>query len=267
MRPQFLLPVLTIGCLFIANAQSATVIDVEGVDGNERIVNRIISEGHWVRLSMDPENPQQEVYFNVPEQTLYIVQHEDKSIMKMTEQSLEQLGTQLKGAMTQIQDQMAAAMANMSEDQKAQMGNFLESMGIPQENAEPTEPVVTNFKSTGPVKTVGGIRCTVGNILENDQVTGTACVAQPGAFDVPEHDYANFESLFEFGARMADKMSNLFQTGESYPSFDTSNVDGLPIEMQQEDLHVILKSITQDDNFKLGLPEGYRIESSNMVSQ
>ncbi len=247
-------------------AAAATSIDLQGSDNGQKIHNKILVNNNWVRISILDQQESTDVLFDTIHQIIYVLDHKDRSFMEMTEQGMEQMGTQLQGVMTQIQSQLSQVTANMSEQDKAQMGNFLQNMGLGQP-AEAPAPVVAEFHDTGTSQIVSGINCSVGQIIENGQPKGQACIAQKSTLGIPDADYTALRKLAEFGGRMATKMASLFNTGESMPSFDLSTVSGLPIEIKHGATHVAVTSINQQDTAPIAVPEGYTKRINPLLGQ
>lgn len=181
--------------------------------------------------------------------TMFAVDSNRKKYTRINRDRAAMMG----GMMNQVQTQMQEMMKNMTPEQRAMME---QAMGrkMPEKAPEST------YRKTGENRTVNGKKCSVGQLLVNDQVEHEFCVADPKVAGVGKDEYRVMTQMFELMSALREAAGSYF--GRAIP--DPSEMGGVAIESRsQSGEHFVLKAVSQAslDASLFKLPPDYQEEA------
>jgi hypothetical protein len=233
-------------------AQGILIVQREGKD-----TNRIqIDKDHMRVESTSGGNPTIFMY-DAPKQVARIVNVNDKTYREITKTDLEQLRSQLNGAMAQIQEQLK----DMPPQQRQAFEQMLAARGaIPQSAAAPK----TQFRKTGSDK-VGQWSCTTYDGFRGTEKVSSVCTVDPKEFGVSGSDFEVTQQFQEFMKTMAPEAAErmfLFGKGEE------QDFSGIPVRRTNY-RNGSAESVTEVTEFRretipassFDVPSGFRKEA------
>lgn len=248
-------------------AYAATIIELRGSDANQPISNDIEVNGNRVRIIVRDAASVHDIQYDAATDTAYVIDHQERTYTALTEEGIEEIGTQVQAMMTQVQAQLQQSMAGMSEQQKAQLGDVLGSMGFGSA-APAAAPKPARFEADGGMREVGGIPCTEGTMMVDSLPTARLCIARQTDVPLPEGDYRTLRKLVAFGGRLADKITAFFPAvSMAMPSYDIADIDGLPVEVRDGAMHVAVTAIRQESRPAIAVPDGYTQRMNPLLVQ
>ena len=180
-------------------------------------------------LIKETENDSTEVIFEAASSTMYVIDHSKKTVMRLTEQVIDGLVSQVGGMASIIQQQLAEQMANMSAEERAQMEALMGGLGLADVQA-PAKPAAPTLQATGNAE-YAGIACTTNNVIQEGGTIAEVCLSKGNNIGVSEADYQALLGMQFFTLKMASKaqqFSGMF--GGSMPSFGEIEAGNLIIQ-------------------------------------
>ncbi len=249
-------------------AMSATIIELRGTDSGHPIDNDIEVNGERARITVRDGGQSTDVLYHASADTMYVIQHEDRSYLEFTEEELDQMGTQLKNMMAQIQSQLNQSTSGMSAEQQAALSGMLAQMGLNAPPAPADEAVNVEFSASGPKTEVAGIPCVRGALSVDGEPGARLCVARRDDIGIPPADYDTLVNLVQFGGRVADKLTSLFPgAAPRVPPFDVTSLDGLPVQIEDGNMSVAVTAVRQEPRPPITLPDGYTKRMNPLIGQ
>jgi hypothetical protein len=174
-------------------AQSGTTLETVNrnlADGGTTTINTWAQDG-MLRVETKPS----EGTMIFRDDTLFSINHKEKSYIAMDRASMKRMADQLSPALNAIQEQMK----NMTPEQRAQMekmmgGRMPAGMGGPEKTQE--------IKRTSRSEKIGGYSCTYVEVLEDGVMTDEICVA-------PGQSLKGSDELIVAAKKMADLMKEM----------------------------------------------------------
>jgi hypothetical protein len=240
---------------------AATVIKVDVKSARETQHYTLTSNDNWIKVVRVRDLDDKEFLFNVVEQTIYVVNHREHSVISMSETDIDKLGSQISKVMNEVQAKIAATMADMSEAQRSEMEKMFANMDLsttkPPSAATQSE---AKFVSSKNVQTLNGFQCVVGDILENGVVQGDACIATMQTLKIPLRDYANLRSMMAFAQRVSGKLMNILPSSQRIPNYNLTAFDGIPVQIANNSYQFEIKLVSQQPTLELVLPQDYQVK-------
>jgi len=211
-----------------------------------------------------------DLLFNQTNQTMTIINHEEKSTLDLDADKISSLAGQASGMIDMVRQQLLAQMENLSEEQREQMLKMIEGMGGGQlVQPPPAPPGEKILKQTG-VHQVNGFTCNKTEVYEGEQMVAEVCSAPADVLGIAEEDFAVIESMRNMSQMLRDetaKISN--QIGQGVPQFGDAEVAGVPIVMKDKTGNTMtITGIKQGiGNARLVKPEGYAVKQMPNLPQ
>ena len=194
----------------IINAAGSSTIQVK----DERILVR----------SSDPENTAvlqnrtiNEAIFDTKTETLYLIDHANKSISPVTRSTVEQLSSTIDAAV--------GALDSLSDENRESLSGFMQGLGInlPEEKKQPEIELIARSSQE-----FRGIQCNESSVVQDGVALGQVCITQGNSTPMPQADYETLFKTQSFLLEMAQHMAPLSeQFGQSIPSLDGLEISGL----------------------------------------
>ncbi len=252
--------------LFSAGAaQAASLIELRGTDLEHPIRNDIEINGQRALVTVHDGGETTDIQFDADTGTAYVIDHQQKSYLELTEEGIAQMGSQLQNMMAQLKAQMEQASAGMSEAQRAQLGDLIGQLG----SSAPAGALPPNaaFTRSGQRDEVAGISCERGMLTAGGQSV-EMCVARRADLDLPAADYETLRAMIDFAGRIAGQASTILPgVAATVPSFDLDALDGLPVEVRDANMHVAVTSVSQQPRPPISLPDGYTRQPNPFTGQ
>ncbi len=234
---------------------AASVIEMAGSSQGRPVSNTIEINGDRASLVIRDGDETAHVQFNAGQNTAWVIDHDQRSYIELSEEGVAQMATQLENMMAQVRSQVEQATAGMSEAQKAQLGGLIGQLGV-EGDAGPRPPAV--FRADGSEDQVAGMACRTGTLLVEGGPSTQLCVAPREDIGLPDADYRTLRAMVAFGAALADRISTLFPgTASMVPSFDVDSLDGLPLRVRDASGEVAVTAVRQEPRPPITLPAGY----------
>ncbi len=186
------LSILILGGITAA-AQAGTILETlnRGLGGGGTTTINTWAQDGMLRVETKPS----EATMIFKDDTLYSINHQEKSFVAMDRASMKRMADQLSPALNAIQEQMK----NMTPEQRAQMekmmgGRMPAGMGAPETKQE--------LKRTSRTDKIGDYKCTYVEVIEDGVLTDEVCVA-------PASSIKGSEELIVAGKKMADLMKEM----------------------------------------------------------
>jgi hypothetical protein len=211
-----------VSCAFALPVEAADGVLVvqKTTRGTATITNQIQIEKTRMRADMmNAGGRKQVIVFDGNAQVLRIIDDEAKTYNEITKADVDQIASQMAGAMSMMQQQMA----NMPPEQRAQMEAMMRGRGMPAGGAQPK----TEYVKTGTDK-VGKWTCTKYDAMRGGAKTAEMCTVDPKALGFTADDFTVTKQLGEFFGKLIPQQSDqLFRLG----SVDEKGFEGLPVRV------------------------------------
>lgn len=176
-------------------------------------------------------DPTADLLFDEKTGVMTIINHQERTFMKLDEKRIGEMTQQAESMMTAVQQQMAQQLANLPPEQAAQMRAMMGNMGMGAMGTPPPPPQPSKLVKQGPGK-INGIDCQKMDVLKGQRKVAEICVASPDSVGIPDQDHAVIQAMQAFGERVAEKTSGfLSRFGSEMPEFGGMRVDGVPVSM------------------------------------
>ena len=255
-------PIL-LACLMAPTAaQAASVVTLAGEDSGQRIDNQVIVDDGRIKLLIRDAQGVTEVQFHGDTRITYVIDHERRSYLALTEAGIEETAARLQGMVSEVQNQLSGVMQGMNDEQREQMENMLQNMGLGG-TTQPASPPA-RYRDTGNRGSVNGFDCRVGYIYRGDTAISQLCVASREELGLPEEDYVTLRQAASYGSQVAEKAASVLEaSGSAIPAFDIQGMDGLPVEVRDNAALIQVTGIeSRNDLPPITIPTGYT-ESKN----
>lgn len=239
-------------------------------DGRLSIINDsgqstlLVKNGRILIRADDPNNTANlqnrtisEAIFDTNNETLYVIDHQQRTVSPLTRGSMEQFGETLNAA--------AGVLDSIPDDQRETLSGFMKDLGLnlPEKQATPQAKLM-------PLTTqeFRGIRCEENQLLEDGQELGRVCITLGNSTPLTEQDYQTLLSAQTFFLSMAEQAAPFVQQyGQTMPNLDGLEINGLVVNSQQtveienaQSASFTISSIDVTALSDIDLPEGYQIE-------
>ena len=185
-----------------------------------------------------------EAIFDSNSGNLTLIDHQQKSFIKVNEQELTAMAGQIKSLIDSV----------MSE--------------LPFNNPLAPSESKRSVMHSGIQRRVAGISCELYEIQVNEIKESEVCIAKSNRLDISPNDYQTLENLYKTGDKLAKTArETIGQNLGPIPEFGAGELGGLPVYIMSNtggtQLELILTSIDSElvsqDYFKI--PEGYQEQS------
>jgi hypothetical protein len=194
------LPLLTLA-LFAGVAQAGTLLETVnrdlGGNGGETVINTWAQNG-MMRVETQAEKMANRSTMIFKNDTIYALNHQDKSYIAMDRDSMKRVAEQLNPALKMLQERMK----DMTPEQRAQMEKMMGGR-LPPGVGEAEKK--TEIKRTARADKVGGHSCTYVQVLEEGTLTDEMCVT-------PGNALKGSDELMTAATKMADLMREMMST-------------------------------------------------------
>ncbi len=175
---------------------------------------------------------------------LTLIDHQQKSYIKVNEEELTAMAGQIKNLIDSVMSELP-------------FNNPL----APRQNSK-------SVKHSGVQRRFAGISCELYEIQVNGEKESEVCIAKSNRLDISPNDYETLESLYKTGDKLArTARETIGQSLGPIPEFGAGDLGGLPVYIMSvssgSQLELILKDISSElvsaEYFKI--PEGYQRQS------
>jgi len=215
----------------------------------------------WIdgnRVALTQSNVDGFMFFDEATGTVTIVDHAQKSFMRMDEAKIEKLVGMASGVM----GAMAAAMEslkNLPEAQRKAAEEMMASMGM---NTAGGPGAKKEIVATDELRNVNGVSCKMHNIMNNGASVSQACIATASQTGIPATDWKTVQSMRNLWLKFADRATPLIEKfGAGLPDISAVGADGLPVMVIRGGKpEMMIRTIGQGKTPAgiLDIPAGYR---------
>ena len=258
---------LALACVLFALGGSAAwagvVIEMEvtgpGAAGKP-VTDTIYVEGTTIRMDPHASRGDGNMSMLFRDDTMWIIDHDEKQCQTIDKDGLESLSAQLGGAMAEMEAQMAQLPPEQREMMKKMMKGRMPGMG---------EEALPRRIENGAAEQVGEFACTVHTLYSGDAKVWEVCAADDNAVSEFSEAKGAFDAMSAFAEQLRESLKQLpFADMMNTPFYDMNAVGGVPVRvrtfaggtMQSES---VLKAVTHrdfDEAF-FSVPKGYKVKS------
>ncbi|MBX2847700.1 MAG: hypothetical protein KTR16_05235 [Acidiferrobacterales bacterium] len=189
-----------------------------------------VKNGRLSIKSNDPDNVAyintmtvSETIFDTNSQTLFVIDHDAKTVSPITQANIEQLGNTISAA-TEVLD-------SMPTEQRETLSGFMKGLGLDVPEANTAPELKLDPLSQQQFR---GIRCQENAVIEDKQELGRVCITQANSTPLSNEDYEtllNAQAFFLNIARQAQPFAD--QYGQSIPNLNGLELSGLVVYSNQ----------------------------------
>lgn len=199
--PSLLALALLAVALFAGAAQAGTLLETVNRDlssnGGSTIIHTWAQNG-MMRVESQADKAPNRSTMVFKNDTIYAINHQDKSYYAMDRESMKRVAEQLNPALKMLQERMK----DMTPEQRAQMekmmgGRLPPGVGGPEKKTE--------IKRTARTDKVSGYSCSYVQVLEDGVLTDEMCVT-------PSKSLKGADELLTASAKMAELMREMMST-------------------------------------------------------
>lgn len=258
---------LTVLLLVPALVRADTTLEFlvkEGASAPARVQTVAIKDGRIMAKGAGGDRTI-DLLFNQAEQGLKVIDHGQRTVMRVDEGEVVRLNQQVRGVQPLLQG-LGEQIAKLSPEERRQwqelVGGTISLERIAKAQGPP-EPI--RLVASGGQRTVAGVRCQPLRVMQGGTAMAELCLAAPVALKIPSPDYATVRGLLTLYERIAAKGAGLArQLGLALPAFTIAQELGLPITLKDLSregngtvtLRRILTSPLSPDQMRI--PAGYR---------
>lgn len=206
-----------------------------------------------------------EVIFDVNTATLTIVDHQNKTVFPLDQQTIQRVGGTINAAVSAVQGQLES----LPQERRSQLEGLFRGFGLTV--PKPEKPQLTLKESTA--SSYAGIDCQQHLLMEAERELAMLCISQGNSLEISNADY---ESLMAAQRFILDAASHAKQIAEQYgqkiPNIGDLKLAGILVHStQHEDYDPSTKqamkasfTITGVSNYAvepITLPSGYTVKS------
>jgi len=253
------LPALFLSALFVSSSANADATLSMQADGQSRTLQ--VKDG---QLFMSMPEEQTDVLFDSANQTMKVIDHKQKSVYPINEQSLSAIKSQVQG----LQGVMSQAMQGLSPEQRQQMQSMLGGFGLGGSAAPAKEPQ-TSIKAAGDGQ-YAGVSCEKFQISIDGVDQGTACISSGNSLGISKADYQTLKSaqdfMFQMGREAGDLAKQFGARGiPNYGDFEANGILVSSKSAQQQGSFEITSIDKGSIDGALSAPAGY--QTKDIASQ
>ena len=255
-----LLARLAIPALFLAaSARAEVILQLEERDGDEVFpVQMIIGDGRLVAVD---EEGAVEMIFDSRSETIYTLDHDDRSYTRLNRQNIGELAGQVDSAMADMRRQLEA----LPPEQRAMAEQMMGAM-LGQQAGPAAQRPERSMRATGERGEAAGIACRWHEVLEDGARVGTACVADAQSVPGGREMVAMMRTMSAIYDELLTQLADSLPMGlPANPILPMTEMDGLPIRSTEqrageEAISITLLSVREQsvDPSLFQLPAGYR---------
>jgi len=194
------LPLLTLA-LFAGSAPAGTLLETVNRDlssnGSRTTINTWAQNG-MMRVESQANEATGRSTMIFKNDTIYAINHQDKSYIAMDRESMKRVAEQLNPALKMLQERMK----DMTPEQRAQMEKMMGG-SLPPGMGEPEKK--TEIKRTARTDRISGHSCSYVQVLEGGVLTDEVCVTPTSALK-------GSDELMTAATRMSDLLREMMST-------------------------------------------------------
>ena len=239
-------------------------VQIESVDeslSNGKTTNQTIRvDNDRMMVDIQGDRGRQTVVFLGAKQVFQMIDHEKKNYREMSQQDMEQIGSQLNEAMSRLQEQMK----NMPPAQRQMMEKMMKGK-MPQMTGQSAEKTV--YAAAGRAK-AGQWDCTRYDGTRGGEKASEVCAVEFSEFGLQPSDFAVMQKMAEFFTKiMPQGMKDNFMVG-SENWREEQGFPGVPVSRTtfsggKAEQRTTVKSVTRADfeDSLFEVPAGYKKEA------
>lgn len=161
--------------------------------------------------------------------TVFVVDHGNRTVMRITEQTFNNLVGQVSGMASIIQQQLEARMSSMSAAEQAQMQAMMDSIGLatPQPSAAPPPPTLQTKGNA----VHAGIACTINSVVQENNIIAEVCLSKGNNIGIANADYQALIGMQNFIFKMASAAQQFSgMLGGKIPSMGEIETENLIVQ-------------------------------------
>lgn len=183
----------------------------------------------WVdtgRIAITQSNMDGYMLFDKATSTVTMVDHAQKSYVRMDEAKIERIVGMASGVMGAMAGALES-LQNLPEAQRKAAEDMMKNMGLGVPAGQSGKKVVT---PTEELRTVNGVRCKMHNVMSNGAAVSQACIASAAQTGIESADWETIQSMRKMWIKFADRATPLIEKfGAGLPDISAVGVDGLPV--------------------------------------
>lgn len=206
-----------------------------------------------------------EALYDAEQKTLTIIDHQNKTLFPLDEQTVKRVGGTLNAAVSAVHSQLEA----LPSAQRKQMEDMIRGFGLSIPSKQGPELSLSKGKFTSR----GQLKCQEHSLMRGETKLAELCVSQNSGLGLDPDDYTTLLAAQNFVLDAASHAQQLAeQYGQRIPNFGGLQLDGILIHSQQLQALDENSTIPQNGNFSvtsiskraletLTTPSGYRVKT------
>jgi len=220
--------------LFAAPLSAGVVAQMENRDlsgdAETKTQVRILLQDKLARFDdgmTESSGPDTSMIFRGDREEMLVVEHGRKQVMRIDQQTIEQLGAQMNAMMKQMEEQMA----NMPPEVRQMMKDKMPGMG-----AAPAVPKI-EVKATTVRETQQGYPCLRYDVFQEGKRVREYWVTSMDNVGITSEDFSVFQEMSGFFEKMLNAFSQAMSLQEMLenPVAELAKMDGFPVLMREYD--------------------------------
>lgn len=259
---RFVLPALLLS-LAGAAALAGVVVEMETTDlTSEQAAPKPVTMSIQGNLARFDDGSNHSVVFLGDAREMLILDHSEKRVMRMDEETMEQLGNQISAAMEQMQKQMA----NMPPQVREMMKDKMPQM-------QPAEMPEVKIVKSSVRETQGGQPCVRYDVISDGAKVRELWVTEWSNVDLKADDFAVIDEMGRFAEKLVASLGQAMKMGQNFenPLAQWSEIDGFPVLIREFDdgtatAETLFRSVERRDleGSLFEPPAGYKEEKLEM---
>lgn len=201
-------------------------VEVTDLKTNKTTQQELLLDNERLRVNNNAEGNRTTVFFLTDggRDRIVILDTARNEYREMDKQSMEQVSSQLQGAMAQLQSQLQ----NLPPEQRARLEQMMKGrMG--QGGQAGAAPVRTTYTATGS-GAVNGFACTRYEGTRGGEKVADLCAAKPADVHFNPADFQVFEKMRDFSGSLASGLANSPFANNRFSDLVQPGFDGFPVE-------------------------------------
>ncbi len=199
-------------CTSIYAAEVKFVVEERGQVVNQ--VAQVTTTKVFIKASGG--DPQRDLLFDASRQTLFVVEHRDRSYLQIDNQTIDEVAALIDSA------------SGVVESQQGVLSDLLSTFGL---SGEPEKPIA-ELRDSGRQLNIGGYSCQLHQAHLEGKLNFEICVADNQALNLRPEEFSALREFLLFSNRLQNKADKLLSVlGLDLPKMNLNQSSGLPIGM------------------------------------
>lgn len=199
-------------------------------------------------------DPQRDLLFDVSSQTLFVIEHRDRSYLQVDNQTINEVAA------------LIDSVSGVVESQQGVLSDLLSTFGLSEESELP----IAELRDSGKQLSIVGYSCQLHQAHLEGELNFEICVANNQALKLRQAEFSALREFFLFSNRLQNKAGKLLSVlGLNLPKMNLSETSGLPIGMHSPSQGLKVRISAIDSELippARSIPSGYTRSEIPLIS-